>query len=396
VHSSRQSRGGLKGTAKAAKGAVKNTVKTTVKSVKELGQIGAKGAKTALKNGKIMLQEVKGGFAKGAKSLDDLARQLVGKLRFNKFKLRLQGRRIQLLRHINRWVLLADGNVQEVSFEGQGRKKLGEIVNVGGQDAIVVGIKNNPTKAVDDLKALLPDLQRVADNNGIPREELLDLYQWVGPKGVKYLLSAKTDDEILAALKAVGLEKLDNGHSIFRHGSHVSDPALKKRITEGIAPDGFISPASPSTRFKSFQDWVETRQEALDGIKNGQGQTGVPVDLSQPPGAGGNPPDQSHGIVVEHTSRPDLGQGFRGDGTKYPRSITGKSSSGGTVTTTKQVWPNTAPVKHGIHRTKTTIRWQPDPSVPSGGHWKVVQHIPWARDFDFATNTYTAGADLVL
>jgi len=139
-------KGGLKGTAKAAKGAAKNTVKATVKSVKELGQISAKGAKTALKNGKIMLQGVKGGFAKGAKSLDDLAQQLVGKLRFNKFKLRLQGRRIQLLGHINPWVLLADGTVKEVSFKGQGHKKRGEIVDIGGQDAIVVGIKHNKIK----------------------------------------------------------------------------------------------------------------------------------------------------------------------------------------------------------------------------------------------------------
>jgi hypothetical protein len=108
-------KGGLKGTVKAVKGAVKNTVKTTVKSVKELGQIGLKGAKTALKNGKIMLQGVKGGFAKGAKSLDDLARQLVGKLRFNKFKIRLQGRRIKLLGHINPWIVIADGHIDVVA-----------------------------------------------------------------------------------------------------------------------------------------------------------------------------------------------------------------------------------------------------------------------------------------
>ncbi|HEY9892650.1 MAG TPA: hypothetical protein V6D37_12785, partial [Candidatus Sericytochromatia bacterium] len=107
-------KGGLKGTVKAAKGAVKNTVKTTVKSVKELGQIGAKGAKTALKNGKIMLGGVKGGFAKGAKSLDDLARRLGNKLRFNKFKIRRQGLRIQLLGHINPWIVLADGSFAEV------------------------------------------------------------------------------------------------------------------------------------------------------------------------------------------------------------------------------------------------------------------------------------------
>jgi hypothetical protein len=121
-------KGGLKGTAKAAAGAVKNTVKTTVKSVKELGQIGLKGAKTALKNGKIMLQGVKGGFAKGAKSLDDLARQLVGKLRFNKFKIRRQGRRIQLLGHINPWVLLADGRIVELKKE-----ELPELARVGDE-----------------------------------------------------------------------------------------------------------------------------------------------------------------------------------------------------------------------------------------------------------------------
>jgi hypothetical protein len=109
-------KGGLKGTAKAAAGAVKNTVKTTVKSVKELGQIGLKGAKTALKNGNIMLQGVKGGFAKGAKSLDDLAQQLVGKLRFNKFKIRWQGRRIQLLGHINPWITIAEsGDITQVA-----------------------------------------------------------------------------------------------------------------------------------------------------------------------------------------------------------------------------------------------------------------------------------------
>jgi len=109
-------KGGLKGTAKAATGAVKNTVKTTVKSVKELGQIGAKGAKTALKNGKIMLGGVKGGFAKGAKSLDDLARRLGNKLRFNKYKIRLKGRRLQLWGKINPEILIAEtGEITEVT-----------------------------------------------------------------------------------------------------------------------------------------------------------------------------------------------------------------------------------------------------------------------------------------
>jgi hypothetical protein len=120
-------KGGLKGTAKAAKGAAKNTVKTTLKSVKDLGQISAKGAKTALKNGKIMLGGVKGGFAKGAKSLDDLAQRLVGKLRFNKFKIRRQGRRIKLLGHINPWIVITESG--EIKFRQKQTSGAIEVTN---------------------------------------------------------------------------------------------------------------------------------------------------------------------------------------------------------------------------------------------------------------------------
>ncbi len=198
-------KGGLKGTAKAAKGAVKNTVKTTIKSVKELGQIGAKGAKTALKNGKIMLGGVKGGFAKGAKSLDDLAKRLVAKLRFNKFKIRRQGLRIQLLGHINPWVLLADGTIKEVSFEGQGRKKIGDLAKHNGDDAIVVGIKNVPSKDVEGLGKALSRLQETVKGQG-GSQQFLYLQEVLGSKGLKNL-ATKTDDEILATFKVAEVVK---------------------------------------------------------------------------------------------------------------------------------------------------------------------------------------------
>jgi hypothetical protein len=132
-------KGGLKGTVKAVKGAVKNTVKTTVKSVKELGQIGLKGAKTALKNGKIMLQGVKGGFASGAKSLDDLAKRLSG-LRFKKFSITKSGKRIQLWGHINPKILLADGEVvdEAVDSASQGAKFGDAVTTASGRKGILL------------------------------------------------------------------------------------------------------------------------------------------------------------------------------------------------------------------------------------------------------------------
>jgi hypothetical protein len=104
-------KGGVKGAVRAAATSVKTAVKATAKSAKELAKIGAKGAKTAFKNGKIMLKSVKSGFAKGAKSLDELAERLKGKLRFKKFSITRYGKKIQLWGHINPKILLADGTV---------------------------------------------------------------------------------------------------------------------------------------------------------------------------------------------------------------------------------------------------------------------------------------------
>jgi hypothetical protein len=159
-------KGGLKATAKAAKGAAKNTVKTTAKGVNKLGQISAKGAKTALKNGKIMLQGVKGGFAKGAKSLDDLAQRLVGKLRFNKFKIRRQGRRIQLLGHINPWVLLADGRVVEVDDVPKDARFGDEVSTAAGSGKLITPGKKLP----DKLKST------IEGNAANGKEDLFDVF----------------------------------------------------------------------------------------------------------------------------------------------------------------------------------------------------------------------------
>jgi hypothetical protein len=291
---------------------------------------------------------------------------------------------------INPWVLIATGEVKY--FEAKnltrtetGNYKLGEkVTTAAGGAGTVVGVTKDAARTVNDLQTHLPRLQALADAKGIPREQFLDLYEVLGPKAMTKL-ATKADDEIVAAFKAVELEKLDAGHSVARHGPQVSNPALKKRITQGIAPDGKISPASPSTRFKSYQDWVDTRKAGINAIENHYG-----VDISKGPGIGGNPPDTSYKIVVEHSSRPNLGEGFYGTGTRHNTSIT---SSG--VTRTGRVFPGTAPVKSGINRTLTTIEWV-NPSLPGGDRWKVVQHIPWARDFDFATKTYTAAADYVI
>jgi hypothetical protein len=375
----------------ALKGA-KALVKGGVKLAKGAVNLIAKGVKFIIEKGKVLFKGIAGSaLGKGFKRLTELGEALLERMRFKKFRVQISNRRFRLEGYINPWVLVASGEIKhfdstDLTRSRSGSYKLGEkVTTVAGDTGTVVGITKDASKTVQALDNLLPRFQTIADANGIPRTQLLDLYDYLGPKGVKNL-AKKADDEIVAALKAVELEKLDAGHSLARHGPQVSNPALKKRITQGIAPDAKISPASPSTRFKSYKDWVDTRQSGLDAIENHYG-----VNLSQGPGMGSNPPDVSHRIVVEHSSRPDLGEGFYGTGTKYTTTIT----SGG-VTKTGKVFPGTAPVKKGINRTVTTIEWVADPSLPVGGRWKVVQHIPWGRDFDFVTKTYTAPADYVV
>jgi hypothetical protein len=159
----------------------------------------------------------------------------------------------------------------------------------------------------------------------------------------------------------------------------------------GIAPDGKVSPAPPSTRFRSNQDWLETRQQALQAISAGHGKSNVPINLNYPPGKGGNPADLTQEIIIEHASRPGLGQGFYGSGNKQ-KIQNPLNPSGKPVT----VWPNVNPITGNLNRTKTLIEWVPDPAKPNGGSWAVRQHIPWGRDFDFSTNTYTTPPNFVI
>jgi hypothetical protein len=411
-------KGGIKGAAKAAVTSVKTTVKATAKSAKELAKIGVKGAKTAFKNGKIMLKGVKSGFAKGAKSLDDIAKRLKNKLRFDKFKIRRQGLRIQLLGHINPWILLADGqlNFHEShnltrSKPGKGKLKLGEEVIANGIPGIVVGSSKNASKAVKELDDYLPKLQQLVDNNGILRDSILDLYDSLGPKGIRYL-AKQGDNEVLAALKAVQLEKLDGGHSVFSHGPHLPHAELKERLKTGWAPENWRaprrwSPTSGSSKFNSFEDWLDSRDKAFDAIQHNYGFN---LRAATPP-APGMP--NKFTVTIKHNR--SIGKSHLGDNLGRERSHITRNVNPADPTQVRIDPPQTVaphpsgtpsgtphPNKHGKlfeDSYKGEIITEPTPGnrkywlysntnytgktdifmttiIWDGSKWKVVQHFP--------------------
>ena len=152
-------------------------------------------------------------------------------------------------------------------------------------------------------------LSEIAANRGLKSDLVTNLYDDLGEKAVKNLLT-KSDDEIAAAMRSVELERIDAGHSLDRHGPQLDDKTLEERLTKGKTPgdtSGRVRNAPPgSTRFSDFKDWEQTRNAAWKEIEKING-----VDLTKAP-ASGDP--TKYQIVVEY-NRP-IDEGFVGQGSK--------------------------------------------------------------------------------
>ncbi|NES86706.1 MAG: hypothetical protein F6K10_38150, partial [Moorea sp. SIO2B7] len=203
-------KGGIKGAAKAAVTSVKTTLKATAKSAKELGKIGIKGAKTAFKNGKLLFKGVKGGFAKGAKSLDDLARRLGNKLRFRKFKIKLQGLKIKLYGHINPWVLLASGEVKDIDPSVAKKKKVGDILDVDGQKGLIIGKHGSKDAPTREISQFVQGLKNSPKEAAETYQKLMQARKTITVGRSKEIISEVGPGGLLEMVDKLGVTKVSN------------------------------------------------------------------------------------------------------------------------------------------------------------------------------------------
>lgn len=149
----------------------------------------------------------------------------------------------------------------------------------------------------------------------------------------------------------------DGGHSVVRHGPEIMDETLQRRLTRGLAPDGVFSPTHTSSRFGSYDDWEESRNEAFTQAQADEGTDfGTNFDNPPPNGIG----NDEYLIIQDHGKV--IGDGFKGrPGTSYTATQGRKS---GTAYTEFDPIP-------GMTKTMTRIRW-----VPEKTKWVVVQHYP--------------------
>jgi hypothetical protein len=154
---------GLKAGGKVVKSGLKSGGKAIARGGAKLARVGGRAGAFVVRQGKIVMQGVRKGFARGAKSLKDLGRRLGSKLRFRRFKIVRRGRRLQIWGQINPWVLLADGKIERIDDLPEGTE-VGDLVAVPGrtQKGIVVGIKTRSGGGAGAAKALDYDPAQVA------------------------------------------------------------------------------------------------------------------------------------------------------------------------------------------------------------------------------------------
>jgi Domain of unknown function (DUF4157) len=149
---------GGKAIAKGVKTVAKGAGKVATKAFRGI----IKGVKYVIEKGKVLFKGIAGtGVGKQFNKLQDFGKALLERMRFRAFRIRVANRRFRLEGLINPWVLLASGEVKEVSFtskkktatEPEKRPEVGDIVSSDDKQGFVIGWNNkNPSKFVKDVK----------------------------------------------------------------------------------------------------------------------------------------------------------------------------------------------------------------------------------------------------
>jgi hypothetical protein len=182
------------------------------------------------------------------------------------------------------------------------------------------------------------------------------------------------------------LERIDGGHSLDRHGAQVTPEQLDKRLKTGVAPDGVVSFAPASTRFNSNKNWLQTRQQAVETLREKYGNL-VGDDLRKPPG-----PNDERFINVRLKYDKPIDDGFIPDLTSQRRvtipvdPVTNKPTAAASEARMKRgrVFDRTEPIED-VTGVFTKFAWS-----ESEKRWKIVQHFPMADEWNNVNKTYNS------
>ena len=273
---------GLKATAEAAAKAAKAAVKGTIESVEKLGRIAVEGAEKAgrniaglgraiVRNGKLLLEGVGEGFAKGIRKVKDLFERLWNKLRFKAFRIRIAGGWVELEGEINPWVLIARWKISWIAEAGATAKSgvawVRDVLKLPAQI-----VKDLALEAIERLRTL-PEwiLERLS---GMTENALKSLLGCESPckvdlqKIIKYFESLTAEQKAGAkVLKTVQdvLDALPEGLNVAKIKKYLGNhPALMKLIERAGITDvdlaylsEFLTAADAASQKTAYQTFTK-------------------------------------------------------------------------------------------------------------------------------------------
>ncbi|WP_414549573.1 hypothetical protein [Anabaena sp. CCY 0017] len=252
----------LKGAKAAAKGGVK--------LAKGAMNLVAKGTKFIIEKGKVLFKGIAGtALGKGFKRLKELGAGLLERMRFKKFRIRVENRRFRLEGEINPWVLLATGEVihiDEIPKEARFGDEVstaagtGKVISPGNElpDSLKKTIEANAKAGKKDLLSLF-DVQPGKNLN-------LDIPS--APDGKSYITYVfKDGDNVIYVGKAsyAGTPKQALAKRISRGHDHYS-PDLKPEIiaTHSSKSAGDGAEEFYKKAYEQLQAPLTNAQDALD------------------------------------------------------------------------------------------------------------------------------------
>ena len=142
-------KGAVKTGAKAAKNAAVRGVKNTARSVKELGGLAKRGGQALVKNGKMVFQGVKRGVISGAKTLDDVGKQLGKRFRFKKFSIKKYPQVIRIFGIFNPKIVITEIQRKKINDILESADK--KVVNGKGDWKKYLDIDKKSEKKINDI-----------------------------------------------------------------------------------------------------------------------------------------------------------------------------------------------------------------------------------------------------
>jgi hypothetical protein len=160
-------KGGLKGLATGAARTARSAVRTTARAVVELGEAGAKAARVAVRNSRLVVRGLREGLGEGVKTLGALTKRFLRKLPFRGFALTLKGLLLQLWGYFNARVLLAQARLTP-----KDREWIEE--GLAGARAAGKGVTQKARGELEDLAERFGTAVREARKSGTPVSKSLE------------------------------------------------------------------------------------------------------------------------------------------------------------------------------------------------------------------------------